>query len=364
MIPPAPAHPGSRHIPSLDGLRGIAILLIIAFHYFDLPFGWSGVDLFFVLSGYLITGRLLDSINKPARFSTFYRNRILRIFPLYYGVLLAFFIGIHFFTKNETQPLLAFYFIHWKSFFLFTQNFSFIIYGMPVAPYLLHFWSLAIEEQFYLVWPSLVYLSKDANTRLKLFASLPILIGVARCLFFFYHPHSGDLTFFYYNTFFRIDTLIIGALLCQLHYAKFRISEKWVNILIGSSLILLAISYAVLRNWDSSNSFFETVGYTITAIFFACILHKAVSSSGSFTRFFSLPGLQFLGKISYGLYIFHFPVFLIFQQRIYDWGSMHLHFDGFAMKILSICLCLPITFLLSLLSYRYYESFFLRLKKR
>lgn len=365
MNTPAPAHSASRHIPSLDGLRGIAILLVIAFHYFDLPFGWSGVDLFFVLSGYLITGRLLDNLNKPAWFSTFYRNRILRIFPLYYGTLIVFFIGIHLFTKDETRPLLAFYFTHWKSFFLFTENYSFIIYGMPVTAYLLHFWSLAIEEQFYLVWPSLVYLSKNAHTRLKVFTLIPILVLAARCLFVFNHSHPNDLTFYYYNTFFRIDTLIVGALLCQLHQAKFRISEKIIDILIAFSLVLLALNYAVCRNWDSSNPFFKTIGYTVTAIFYACLLHKAVYNTDSpVARFFSLPWLRYLGKISYGLYIFHFPVLLIFQQRFYDWGMAHIHPGAVTMKILSVSLCLPITLLVSMLSFRYFESFFLRLKKR
>src|ERR1700761_1301740 len=117
----------SGYIPSLDGLRGIAILLVIAFHYFPgFSFGWCGVDLFFVLSGYLITGRLIATLDRPGYFTHFYRNRILRIFPLYFATLIVFFIGISFFTKPATQPLLAYYHTHWISYFLFFDNFTFI----------------------------------------------------------------------------------------------------------------------------------------------------------------------------------------------------------------------------------------------
>jgi peptidoglycan/LPS O-acetylase OafA/YrhL len=365
MITSHPTYSETRHIPSLDGLRGLAIILVIAFHYYQLPLGWSGVDLFFVLSGYLITGRLLDSLDKPDYFRRFYRNRILRIFPLYYAVLIVFFAGFFFFAKNETQPLLHIYYTHWKSFFLFTENFTFIIYGMPVTAYLLHFWSLAVEEQFYLVWPSVICLLKDPNTRLKWFTAIPLLVLIIRSLFVYCQSHPDSLTFYYYNTFFRIDTLVIGALLCQLHQSKINIPVRLVNILILVSLTLLGLNYCVYRNWDSSNTFFRTIGYTLIAILCACLLHKAVQSSGSLLQhFFSLPGLRFLGKISYGLYIFHLPVWAIFQERIFNWGQTHIVQGEAAMRLLSISLCLPITFIISFISFRYFESFFLRLKKR
>ena len=115
-----------KHIPQLDGLRGIAILFVISYHYFGFMkvfgLGWSGVDLFFVLSGYLITSRLLDSRNTSSYFWRFYKNRILRIFPLYYLVLITFLVAILTLPKNQHLVTLSYYTQHWAGFFFFFQN--------------------------------------------------------------------------------------------------------------------------------------------------------------------------------------------------------------------------------------------------
>lgn len=358
-----------RHIPPLDGLRGMAILLVVSAHYFNFipafSFGWSGVDLFFVLSGYLITGRLLDSLGKPAYFSNFYRNRILRIFPLYYCVLLVFFAGLHFFIKPATAPLISFYLLHWKSFFLFTDNWTFIRFGMPNASYLLHFWSLAVEEQFYLVWPALIYLLPGSKTRLRSFATIALLVLAARCILSGYFPPRPDPPFYYFNTFLRMDSFVIGALLRQLHYSKILIPEKLVTLLLLSTLILIALSPLVFGDMDTTNPFFATVGYTLTALFFACLLHKSIQFPHSIlARLFTARWLRFFGKISYGLYLLHFPILLVFQQRCFDWETAHLGGDPLLLRILSVILCFFISFFISILSYRYFESRFLRLKAR
>ena len=352
----------SRHIPSLDGLRGLAILVVVVYHYFNLPYGWSGVDLFFVLSGYLITGRLLDSLHQPAYYRNFYRNRVLRIFPLYFGVLALFAFGINFISKQSTQPLLAFYYQHWLSFILFTENFSFIRYGMPVTPYLLHFWSLAIEEQFYLVWPFLLRRTKDRKTRLILLPVLILLVMLIRSLFYWNHIHTDSLTFYYYNTFFRIDALLTGALLCQLHRSQLVLPARLINLLFAACILTIGISCVWLKSLDLSNPFFETVGYTLTALLYACLLHKTVSSTGALSKIFSLSPLRLLGKISYGLYVFHFPVVLILYTRLFNWGKAHSALSDLPLQIAVLLLCLLISLVLALLSFRYFESFFLRFK--
>ena len=279
-----------RHIPSLDGLRGLAILLVISQHYFrsfsGFSFGWSGVDLFFVLSGYLITGRLLDLLGKPGYFSGFYRNRILRIFPLYYGALLFLSACILVFENAKNLPALYFYTLHWKSFFIFSDNWAFMLYGFPKAFYLGHFWSLAIEEQFYLLWPAIIFFLADSRGRLKLFLILPFLALLIRNWIFFYHPGQATGIGYYFNTLCRIDSFVIGALLCEIHRSRIGIPEWLINLLFLLSAAAIGASIFVLKNADAFNPFFGTGGYTILAIFYACLLHKAVRSSHPAFRLF------------------------------------------------------------------------------
>ncbi len=144
------------HVNALDGLRGIAIILVLFFHcsrFEFLPvraisaFGWTGVDLFFVLSGFLITGILIDTKGKEGFYKNFFMKRVLRIFPLYYLTLCIFFIPSFFFHFELTE----YYITHQIYFWTYTQNLLFAFDGWPEnARFLNHFWSLAIEEQFYI----------------------------------------------------------------------------------------------------------------------------------------------------------------------------------------------------------------------
>jgi peptidoglycan/LPS O-acetylase OafA/YrhL len=361
--------PPSRFIPQLDGTRGIAILLVMGQHSFGfLPvftFGWAGIDLFFVLSGYLITSRLLAKHREPGYFSSFYRNRALRILPLYYGFLIVFFAGIHFLARKENLPLLSYYTIHWKSFFIFTENWTFIIYGAPLATNLLHFWTLAVEEQFYLVWPVVVYILASHRSRMRVFLAIPPIVMLIRMAIFSTHPHNGNGINVYFNTLCRADSLVIGALLSELHHAKVRIPARLVNFLLLLSIAVIAISLFLFGKFGWTGAFFGTIGNTFTAIVWACTMHKSITSSNSFTaRFFSAGILRFFGKISYGLYVLHYPIQLLLHNRLYDWELVHLHWSGMALQALAGTGCLLISVLLSTLSFRYYESFFLRLKKR
>ncbi len=378
----------SRRIPQLDGLRGLAILLVVCQHHFGfLPFfsfGWSGLDLFFVLSGYLITGRLLANQHAPGYFSHFYRNRALRILPLYYGTLIIFFIAVLFLVKKDNLPALSFYTTHWKSFFLFTQNWTFIVYGVPATIYLLHFWSLAIEEQFYLVWPALVFLLTNRRLRIVICLAIPPVVIISRLLLYFSHPGGGagagsdrtavDILF---NTFCRIDSFAIGALLCELHQARIKIAARMVNLALAISVAAIIVSFFIFGNLAPTNPFFATIGTTCIAMIAGALLHKSLtgpsladpSPAGEragfspTARFFNTRILRFLGKISYGLYIIHFPIFLLLYSRIVNWGIANLHWKGLAMELSASLTCLLIALLLSVLSFRYYESFFLRLRR-
>lgn len=360
--------PGNRHIPSLDGLRGLAILLVIAFHYFATTpifvFGWTGVDLFFVLSGYLITGRLLTTLGRPGYFTTFYRNRILRIFPLYFGTLLIFFLGIRFLAKDTTEPLLNYYLLHWKSFFLFTENWTFIRYDKPAGPWLTHFWSLAVEEQFYLFWPLFIYYLQKTKPRQLLFTFIFLLIIAVRCTWFYFQPHPGSTTFFYFNTFFRMDSLVLGALLAQLHLEKKLVPRNVFAPLFVISGLALTISFIFLASPQPWHPFFETIGYSLIAVFAACLIHQSVAYPNSLlTRVFSTTALKFIGKISFGLYVIHFPVYQIFYGKLY--ARLFGRYDAASHlpAFFSVTGCLLLTFILACISYFYFERPFLRLKK-
>ena len=143
-----------NRIKILDGFRGLAILLVIGYHYLNFfSFGWTGVDLFFVLSGFLITGKLVESLGADHYFRNFYIKRILRIVPLYYFILLLFFVLIPFLLPSlvsvsfkELQHEQIYY---WT----FVVNIYDAVHGWPLNVTLIHFWSLACEMQFYLLWP-------------------------------------------------------------------------------------------------------------------------------------------------------------------------------------------------------------------
>jgi len=354
------------HIPALDGLRGWAILWVLTWHYLDflkpiLP-GWAGVDLFFVLSGYLITGRLIQTKQRPDYFSRFYRNRILRIVPLYFALLIVYFTVIHLFVRSQHLPTVALYLDHWKSFFLFTENWTFFRFGLPLDISLLPLWSIAIEEQFYLFWPFVIFVLPGTRSRICVFTAGILLVLIARTVYFYSSP-SGYLV--YYNTFFRMDSLLAGSLLYQLHYAQIAIPPRLLNVITGGLAIIFGICCFLTKDTSPDNSFFSTIGFTLLALLFACLLHQTVQpGNGIIPGFFNIPFLRFCGRISYGLYLFNVPIFLMVGTKLYYWGIGRWPQQLVLIHWISAALCLFLTFLLSILSYHYFESRFLRLKNK
>src|SRR3954466_6828035 len=194
VAPPMP----SGHIATLDGLRGVAILLVMLCHFLGLlhtgnhrldsllhlgfGHGWVGVNLFFVLSGFLITGILLDAKSSPRYFRNFYARRTLRIFPLYYGVLFVCFAILPLFPGSNSADFLA---LRSRQGWLWTYctNIKIVLDGdWKFATPLLdlgHFWSLAVEEHFYLVWPLLVFLL-PTRALVKACIGVIVVAGLAR----------------------------------------------------------------------------------------------------------------------------------------------------------------------------------------
>ena len=306
-----------RYIPALDGVRGIAILAVLLHHLrfllngqFRLEFtmvklfdaGWCGVQLFFVLSGFLITGILLDSRNSPNYFSTFYARRFLRIFPLYYGYLALVFLGSRLLHgvlggANPLAPVNPWWYL------TYVQNFR--PSTMLTDPYLGHLWSLAVEEQFYLVWPLLILLVRRRALTWICLAMIPLSFGIR----YHYAGHSLALSAFA-NTFTlaSTDSLAAGALVAL---AVRSLVWRRRAALVARPLMAIFLALFCFLGWRAGSVFIyessiQSWGITALTIFFAALVFVAATSRGGIIiRFLNLKGLRFTGKISYSLYVLH-----------------------------------------------------------
>lgn len=370
------AGPYSRHIPSLDGLRGLAILAVMASHLFPgsaasnplvhaiqrmLTFGAAGVDLFFVLSGFLITGILFDSLGDQHFFRKFYARRALRIFPLYYGILLVFLV---------LTPWLgiAWHGVLW-SLALYLQNTSLIAEPVylfnPPGITITHFWSLAVEEQFYLAWPLAVFLIRDRRRLLWTCAVVSLASILLRFTLFAWHVSYQQINT---NTLCRADSLLIGGSLSLLlrggaHDTVLR-SGRWLFLAAASYLGLEPIVFAYVpgpavepRTW----SLFFSLHYTLLALASAGLLLWSLAPSLA-QRVFSVRLLRFFGKYSYGLYILHLTALPALLPLLR--GSLrHLVDNKGLIVVLSGLLTVSLSVAAAWLSYNLYEKRFLRLKR-
>jgi len=342
------------HMPALDGMRGIAILLVLA-HTFDviqtrngmghdidlaLDTGWIGVQLFFVLSGFLITGILLDTRSKPHYFRTFWIRRVLRIFPLYFGVLAvataagAASIYLWTYTSNFAAPL-----------------------GHP-EPVFPHFWSLAVEEQFYLVWPLVVRLAGRRGVVALSF----VLSALAIASRVYVRSHLG-IESAYQFTPCRMDALAIGAGVAALirgDGVRRIVANSRASLLggIGSGILL---GGAVLGHLARTSAAMQASGYTLIAVGFAVLLIGALPPHRIPARILSWSPLRRIGTYSYGMYVFHAPFHILVGLPLLE----RLHWkQGTAFGVAYMIGATLVTLALAALSYHLYERRFLALKQR
>jgi len=357
-----------KHIPGLDGLRGVAVLFVITYHYsssFHYVFAWgrSSVDLFFVLSGFLMTGLLTDSLPRKDYFSHFYRNRILRIFPLYYLALIVFFTAL-LLSGNEHEKPLYFYRHYGWSYLIFVQNWTHLFFGVPVDKTLVHFWSLAVEIQFYIMWPFLIYEVRNMKKLQAILLSIIVLALVFRIFVYFHSSGSYDQVVRIYNSFCRLDCFAAGALISLIGRVSSKIKTKSFIFLCWLSILLILAGMFATNNFTLKSSFFVLFGYSLVAIFYASIVYLSLGGRCKFLdQVLQNRQLLFCGKISYGLYIFHWPIRLIAGSRLNAWSQSLFPGHEMAILILTLFVCLIMSFLVSTISYYYFESYFLRLKK-
>lgn len=368
-----------ERIPQLDAVRGLAILLVLLFHFSSYGHGlpaativvdrmfevltracWVGVDLFFVLSGFLITGILYDSKRSPHYFRNFYARRVLRIFPLYYGTLVVFLIVLpRLLPSSETIGALQGDAVwYWT----YLSNVRIAKDGWQWFDSLGHFWSLAVEEQFYLVWPIVILFFGRSNLiRICVWCIGGALVArVALNL-------AGYQTAAYVLTPARMDALALGALLALTARGPVGLTHiaRWAQPVAGLLGLLLCAMVVWRRGLVPHDPVISIVGHTLLACFFALVLVCALTSTRRqfLGRLFSSSSLRFLGQYSYALYVFHHPILFLRPGLLpLDWvptvlGSLLLK------KLVFISVATAVSIVLALISWHLYEKQFFKLKR-
>jgi len=349
----------------LDGLRGIAIILVLLYHNFNFieyfNYGWLGVDLFFVLSGFLITNILLNSFESKNYFKNFYSRRILRIFPLYYLSLILFLFIIP--AINPSLLQMSYYQEHQLWFWTYLQNWPLIIKGDETGNALNHYWSLAIEEQYYLIWPLIILLLKKPKRIVALCVLLLIIVITAR----FYMWKNSDQLPYYERAFLftRIDGILIGSMLAAIYKINIHLLRKYFTIFLLALTAVNYLFYLYKKTQSPDFPVWAIAGFTTFSLIFALAVYEAVMKDNRFINFIlTNPILRFLGKYSYGFYIFHWPIFLITKPHIDTFLSKVMATEGIAFHIISSLIATLAGLLISVVSYHLFEKHFLKLKSR
>jgi peptidoglycan/LPS O-acetylase OafA/YrhL len=277
---------------------------------------WMGVDLFFALSGFLITGILMDSRSEQGYFRNFYARRTLRIFPLYYMVVLVACVIVPSLIGLRHLPALYGNLVS-NQLWLWTYMQNYLqATGRHTLAGFGHFWTLAVEEQFYWFWPVIVY-------RLSNRTLLRVCLGVciAEPLLRWALLMSGVSTWALRQyTFTRLDSLVFGALAAiALREPALIAYRRFVSVIVaGAALLLLGIllniGYLPFDSLSNDNatpfqaSLTVVVGYSAVALLCALLIYHVASGSRFLTKVFSSPALRWFGKYSYAIYVFHWPV--------------------------------------------------------
>jgi peptidoglycan/LPS O-acetylase OafA/YrhL len=353
-------------MPELDAVRGVAILLVLLVHGFASAYGtrlkgvpgvflrftsggWLGVNLFFVLSGFLITGILLDSKSRSLYYRNFYIRRALRILPAYYALLLLLVL-----TKASSIQFAALSLIYLAN---LTPLFGVAISYGPL-------WSLAVEEHFYLLWPLLVKRTKIwglAVTTAALIVACPLL----RAQFFLMH---GNLLRINSYTWLVVDGLATGSLIAiQL---RSRFGSRKITRLIGCFTILICIAviyagkgYGILTRTRLLGAMFQV---TVWNLFFAgVLLLLLLTFSGKLAHVQKVPGLAYLGSISYGMYLIHLQMFRWYDRILAEvHPRMTPENATFQIMWIRFAVVVAISIAVAGLSRKYFEERFLSMKDR
>src|SRR5450432_1520093 len=353
-----------ERVPEIDGLRALAALSVFAHHVFGSPAivrvtgaGWIGVDLFFVISGYLITTILLGMRDVPHYFKTFYMRRTLRILPPYYAFfLLCFGFAIVFARWGNyhlSAKLWLAYALYGTSLIVTQHWYGGAVSRLPPPVRAIEVtWSLSIEELFYLLWaPAVRFL-----TRQQLRVLVLVIIFLAPVVRWYVHAPGERMEYFFFPA--RIDTLAFGALLA-LFGDRVRLSpvRGWIVLL----SLAISASFLLLIYAPEYNQFFAVFGYTVIGLSMALLLAYVLARASTrnwLCRFLRSPALVKLGSISYMFYLLHLFVIMSFRLLFANILVDHWAWN----RTLQLVASLAVTVLASALSWKFFESPILRLK--
>ncbi|MCD8739750.1 acyltransferase [Mucilaginibacter roseus] len=366
-----------KHNYQLDAMRAIAALAIIAYHYTLFPCGWIGVQFFFVLSGFLISGiiiknkKALPSKQTGAFFKDFYKRRVLRLFPLYFGYIGILALFNFFAGKPEAfdkeWPWLVTYSLNFRWLY---QDYSFhMVYG--------HLWSLALEWQFYLIWPFFLWFVPQKRITPILLCLLPLSMLI-RVLGYSVNEHLPYLVGYnggatakalaaYVLPFSHIDAFVFGALLCKVKVRRFLsrpqviYSSMAMVVVTGLLLVALIPTYNLgAIGWPSNlpKAYQWIWGYSLLNFISAAIIAGIIEKGRARVLALSRSSLlQYLGKISYGIYVYH-PIVIFGMLNV---RNKVPQFTG--KVIVELIIVISITIVIAHLSYEYFEKRFLTKRK-
>ena len=387
-IPARATSSDADHLAALDGVRGIAILLVLVFHALlvwgivRLTFptlwidrfvirvggtGWAGVDLFFVLSGFLITRILLNARDGAGYFRVFYARRALRIFPLYYGFLILLIAILPWLPWLRDDAGLAALRHHQMEYWAYFFNIAASIHPFVDRGPFFHFWSLAVEEQFYLVWPFIVLVL--GRRRLGVFCLLCIAAApvVRFALLHGLVPESHGRFAAYLLMPARMDTLALGGLIAVVAMEPdlLRRAARWALPVGAISAAVVAGLYVHDGGFQAYEQKMQVFGYSAIALTFATFVTAVVGGPpGLLQRACGHPVLTFFGKYSYALYVVHFQIMLWVMHRADDQDAIRTVFGSYLPFLLVYTLVgVGLSVGVAWLSWHLYEKQFLKLKR-
>lgn len=379
--------PGEQ-IPALDGVRGIAILLVMVHHFVVFPValsdavvpmvaldrafvflanaGWAGVNLFFVLSGFLITGILYESKGSVKRYLRgFYIRRVLRIFPLYYGAVLVMLLVLPLVLPGDgagVKGLRSAQIWYWS----YLQNIALLFgwEGMQSVPMMVtHLWSLAVEEQFYLIWPVVVFLLP----RRGVIAVCGAMIVSAFAIRIGMHLLGVNPSMVYRFTLARMDDLAVGALIALAIRDRHDLRQlvRWAWPVGGVSLAVVALLAVQRGQLLSADAWVQMVGFTPVALVSGILVLAAATAHRStmYYQVMTQPFLRVLGRHSYALYLIHLPVTILLLQYSQLETALPLVAGSSLLRLLFFGgVAFSISMAGALLTWHLWEKHFLKLK--
>ncbi|HEY1984423.1 MAG TPA: acyltransferase [Terracidiphilus sp.] len=354
-----------KHVPALDGIRGLAVLMVVMQHYGDLSrsdsqilrilniikeTGWAGVDIFFALSGFLITGILWQKRNEHNRFKNFYIRRGLRLFPLYYAVWA--FLAIYIFATH--RPWRADY----SAFLLYVGNFA---SRSPIGDFGVgHFWSLAVEEQYYIIWPFVLWRLTNKRTAMYVLifaAFFSIILKPALIVM-----HLGEWGYYLLPS--HMEGLAWGSFL-----ALAAVTPGLHPYLARAGRLMPVVFFAILglefyfHGLPNTYPLADAFAIPLFSLGAVLLIWNSLLPGSLCGKLMNLRFLRFYGKYSYGLYVYHLLLARPLRRMIYVPLSTHIH-SSLLAGTFYMAICLALLTLLAVVSFRYFESPFLKLKQK